>query len=70
MLHYSFRHDLSSYIIHSLQVDNESAVVEGCVEELSTQNEPSCPRGYQFESDREDWTIVTEVTVLALTSDW
>jgi len=53
-----------------LQVDNVSEVVEGCVQELSTQNEPSCPQGYQFESVREDWTVVTEVTVLALTSNW
>ncbi|KAJ9577167.1 hypothetical protein L9F63_006289, partial [Diploptera punctata] len=44
-------------------VDNVSATVEGCVKELNTsvqRNEPSCPRGYQFESERGDWTIVTE----------
>ncbi|KAJ9577163.1 hypothetical protein L9F63_006285, partial [Diploptera punctata] len=45
------------------QVDNVSAAIEGCVKELNTSvqtNEPSCPQGYQFESERNDWTIVTE----------
>ena len=49
----------------NLQVDNVSATVEGCVKELNNSvqtNEPSCPRGYQFESERGDWTIVTEVS--------
>jgi hypothetical protein len=47
--------------IHSLQADNDSAVVEGCVAVRDTHNESSCPQGYQFESDRGDWTAVTEV---------
>ncbi|XP_069683757.1 solute carrier family 22 member 3-like [Periplaneta americana] len=45
------------------QVDNISATLEGCVKHLNTsvvQSEPSCPRGYQFESERDDWTVVTE----------
>jgi hypothetical protein len=53
-----------SLLIHFLQVDNVSAAVEGCVKELNsivTQSEQSCPQGYQFKSDRDDWTVVTEV---------
>ncbi|XP_021939486.1 solute carrier family 22 member 6-A-like isoform X3 [Zootermopsis nevadensis] len=45
------------------QVDNVSAVVEGCVKDLNSslmQTEQSCPQGYQFKSDRDDWTVVTE----------
>lgn len=45
------------------QVDNVSATVEGCVKQLNASlqtNEPSCPEGYQFKSERGDWTIVTE----------
>jgi hypothetical protein len=46
------------------QDDNVSAAVEGCVNVLNSsamQTEPSCPQGYQFKSNRGDWTIVTEV---------
>jgi len=49
-----------------LQVDNVSATVEGCVKDLNSsviQAEQSCPHGYQFQSDRDDWTVVTEVNV-------
>jgi hypothetical protein len=53
-----------------LQVDNGSAVVGGCIDVPTAQDEPSCPEGYKFESDRGDKTIVTEVTIMALASDW
>lgn len=46
------------------QDDNVSAAIEGCVNVLNSsalQTEPSCPRGYQFKSNRGDWTVVTEV---------
>jgi hypothetical protein len=52
-----------------LQADNDSAVVGGCMDVPSAQDESSCPQGYQFESDRGDWTIVTEVSLMALASD-
>ncbi|PNF33929.1 hypothetical protein B7P43_G06010 [Cryptotermes secundus] len=45
------------------QNDNASAATEGCVNVLNSsvmQTEPSCPRGYQFKSNRGDWTVVTE----------
>jgi hypothetical protein len=51
-------------LIHCLQVDNVSVAVEGCVKEPNSfvmQTEQSCPQGYQFKSDRDDWTVVTEV---------
>lgn len=45
------------------QVDSVSPSIQGCVQQLNSsveENEASCPQGYQFESDRNDWTVVTE----------
>jgi hypothetical protein len=46
------------------QDDNVSAAIEGCVNVRNSsimQTEPSCLQGYEFKSNRGDWTIVTEV---------